>query len=957
MDRCTATVAAAPPPRIGGFPTFVAATVSYRGGMRELDSPANHRQVVGDFLVAASSATAVLTVEGEPGIGKTSLCREAIRLARRAQYQVLECRPTSAEASLSFAGLTDLLSSVDDAMFEALPAPQCAAVRAAVLRVKPTSAATDERAIGTGVASMLGWLSARGPILISIDDTHWLDPPTHAALMFALRRLASMPIGLVVSSRPGTSAAGELAEAIRDPAWSRALVLRGLPDAELFRIVRDRLGLALSRPQLTRVADVSEGNPFVAVELARALVSSGDISATSLPVPESLQSLAAEKLAALSPASHVALLAVACTARPTLSLLTRLGLRSGLEQAEDVGIVELTRDRVEFTHPLLAAAAVDRASPSARRAMHERLSEVVHTPEEVARHRALAVPEPDDDVAAALDVAVDSAIARGAAIAALELAALALDRTQDTMSPAAWRRRVRLAERLHVSGSTAAAAQLLEGLADDCPPGPLRARGWLLLTEVAYQTTSADKAARHARAALADAVDDPVLSARARLSLAALSSDVVETTLHVAAARIVLDEGDVRDPELLAWVACEEVSARFHRGDGLDREALDRALALERGGREWTSADQVASVRPVLLKWADYPEAALAGLEELRDKATEEGNDGLLPYVDGHIPVVLLRLGWTADAAAAAAEHLVHAEAAGQESQRVQALYNMALVNAHLGELDEAGKAAGQTLEWGDREDDPWMQMSAEGLLGFIAVGRADMPAARGWFDRWAVRCAELGLRDPGVSRHHGDHVEALLATGAVEEAAARTEEFSERAHRAGRVSAAAVAARCRALLASATGQPDAALQHLDDAMLLHRRCLVPFDQARTLLTAGIVHRRAKHKLDARSSLVEAVSVFTAMDAAGWAARAQTELQRVAGRSGPTLELTATEQRVAELAASGLTNREVAERAFISPKTVESNLARAYRKLGISSRAELGAKMASATKESRTGSS
>lgn len=522
-----------------------------------------------------------------------------------------------------------------------------------------------------------------------------------------------------------------------------------------------------------------------------------------------------------------------------------------------------------FAHPLLAAAALGLASSPAMRAMHARLSQVVSEPESVARHRALAVPEPDDTVAAALDKAVDSAASRGAAITALDLARLALDRTEDPASPEAWERRVRLAERLHVGGSTLEAGRVLEGRADGCPAGSLRGRGWLLLTDLTYQTSSVDQAVRCAEAAVADAGDDPSLRARAWLSMAALSSNAADSTRHVAAARECLDESEEQDPELLAWVACEEVSARFHRGDGLDRTALEQALALERQGRVWRSGDQVAAVRPVLLKWADLHTEALAGLEELRDKAREEGNDGLLPYVSGHIPGILLRMGRTHPAAAAAAQHLADAEAAGQESQRMQALYNTALVDTHLGLLDAAWKAADEIAVWAEREGDPWLQMSAAGVFGFVALSRDDIRTARTWFDQWASQCEALGLIDPGISRHHGDHVEVLLAAGAADEAAARTDELRERARRAQRVSALAIAARCQGLIASIAGQQDRAVRH---PLQLHRVSPIPFEQARTLLAAGVVHRRAKQKREAREFLVQAVSAFTEVDAAAWVA-------------------------------------------------------------------------------------
>jgi DNA-binding CsgD family transcriptional regulator len=466
-----------------------------------------------------------------------------------------------------------------------------------------------------------------------------------------------------------------------------------------------------------------------------------------------------------------------------------------------------------------------------------------------------------------------------------------------------------------------------------------------MLTEIAYQTSTLQSAIDHAAAALEDARGDASLEARCLLSLAVLSTDGRDSARFTAEALRLLEANGIDDPQLLAWAECEDVSARFHLGQGLDRVGLDHALALERTARTWLSGDQVAAVRPVLLKWADQPDDALAALDELRARAEDEGNEGVIPYVAGHVPGILLRLGRLHDAAAAAADHLGLAERTGQESQRMQALYNVSLIDAHLGKLVAAELAGEEILEWARRQDDQWLEMSATSALGFIALCREDSLAARAWLDRWSQLADELGVIDPGISRFYGDHIESLVACGEIVEATTRTDELERRSARAGRVSAAAIAARCRALLAAAAGQTQIALEQIQIALDLDLTCPVPFERQRSLLVAGVVHRRARQKAAARNSLTEAALGFAALGAVEWSERCKRELQRVGTPAGNATTLTATEQKIAELAATGLTNRQVAERSFLSPKTVEANLARVYRKLGITSRAELGARM------------
>ncbi len=901
------------------------------------------REVAATFVAAAASGFAVLQIEGDAGIGKTTLLRFTADSALAAGGRVVSCGLTEAESTLSFAGLTDLMRGVSFDHLEDLPGPQRHALAVATLREAPADAAIDGRTIGTALVNVLSTMAEEGPLIVAIDDAHWLDRASADVLTFAMRRMHGQRCGVVTCRRPGMADLGFTAH-LGSPSWERTLAMRGLSAAALFHIVRDQQGVTLRRPTLLRITEAARGNPFLTLELSRANTAGNDGS-DAVSLTESLQLLVWKRLSALSDEARGALLAVACAVRPTPAMIAGLGHRAGLEEAEVAQVISVDHGRVVFDHPLLSAAVVQAATAPALRATHRQLGDVCTDVEGRARHFALANPDPDPETSAALDQAVLAAEARGATVIAAELARLALDRTVASDVVAEWERRLRLARLLHAAGSAVTAGETLADVERRCPPGQLRAEVQLVMTEVAYQTATTERALVHARAALDDAGADLNLRARALLSMAVLSTDGREKSEYAAeASRCLAKAGEV-DPSLLAWAALEMLSARFHLGQGLDLDALEEALAAERSGRVWRSADQVAAVRPVLLKWADQNEAALAALDELRDRAQVEGNEGLLPYIAGHIPGILLRTGRFEDAATASALHLELALATGQDGQRMQALYNSSLVDAHRGNLQLATATGHEMLTWSTANGDRWVEMSACAVLGFSAFSGGDLQAARSWLDRWWDISEAEGLVDPGITRFHGDHIEALIGLGAVTEAAASTARLEQRAAKAARVSASAVAARCRALLLATSGNHQDALSAVDAALALHELCPNAFDLARTLLTQGVIHRRAKEKAAAKQSLGRAHAMFVDLGARAFSDRTALELARIGTRVTLASELTASERRIAELAASGLTNRQVAERSFMSPKTVEANLARVYRKLGISSRAELGARM------------
>ncbi len=867
-------------------------------------------------------------IAGAAGIGKSALW-EAVQQALPAPAWLLRTRSRAAETGLAFAGLTDLLETVPDDVLAELPEPQRAALVGATLR-SGSAPVTDRRAVATALRTLLSRLAESGPVLVALDDVQWLDPASTEALEFAVHRC---PLGLLVAVRD-PSGAIPVADASAAPATR--VDLEGLSVAAIHHLVVDVIGHALTRPALVRVAETSGGNPLFALELARVLDASGARAGQLPRLPASLTSAVSERFARLSPDAQRSVLVVALAATPTVGLLRATGAVAGLDEAEEAGLLVVTDGRVELHHPLLGPAAVEQTPAPGVRAAHTALAAALEGNEEQsARHLALAAPEPDESVAEALDRAVVATRHRGALAAADELARLALDHSPHAASDVVLRRTFVLAGLAFEEGDAAEAERLYRTVYDGAADPDLRVSAALDLAETLWKRGELVECVDVAREAAA-AGASPELTARAHLTLVALWEDREENT---ARALEVLDRSRSTDPQLRSWAQLAVLDMDYGAGRGLDVEALEVALATERLGRAWRSDDQVATCRPAMLKYVDHMDAALSALDELRAQAEAEGNVGQLIYVVGHYPVLLLRMGDLAGARAATEEHLELATTTGQTNHLWQARHNQAAVELYAGRVDAAAAAVAELP--GVLQADVFAQRAYRAAAGAVALAQGDASAAAAHLDVWWT-CAQERGDDPGVSRGHSDYAEALVAVGRYDDCAVFLDQAEEACGRAGRTSVLALVARGRAMLHAARGELDDARAAIEEAIRLDGEVPIAVEGPRHLLLAGQLHRRRKEKLKARSVLEKALDGFESVGAAGWAARAHAELARVNIRPGAPTGLTASEQRVAELAARGLTTREIAEAAFISPKTVEANLTRIYRKLGIRSRAELG---------------
>jgi ATP/maltotriose-dependent transcriptional regulator MalT len=235
-----------------------------------------------------------------------------------------------------------------------------------------------------------------------------------------------------------------------------------------------------------------------------------------------------------------------------------------------------------------------------------------------------------------------------------------------------------------------------------------------------------------------------------------------------------------------------------------------------------------------------------------------------------------------------------------------------------------------------------------------LAFSRGEAAAADRHLRRAVAILDAAGFREPAILRIHADAIEAAIATGDLKRAEELPLRFEQHAKDSEIDWNRATSRRCRALLQAAQGDLAAAAETIEQALAEHERLPMPVELGRTLLVQGQIERRLKHKRAAKEALKQASALFEQLGTRLWAEKARAELERVAPRPSEPGQLSATEARVAGLAAAGSTNRDVAAALFMSPKTVEVNLARIYQKLGIRSRAELGARLAQLEQPSAT---
>jgi DNA-binding CsgD family transcriptional regulator/predicted negative regulator of RcsB-dependent stress response len=900
---------------------------------------------VTEFLAAVAEGPTGLLLDGEAGIGKTRLWQTAIEEARRRGYRVLSARAGQAETSLAYAVVADLLEDVDTDVTVNLPEVQRLALDRLLLRGDADGPDTDHRVAAAAVLNTLEILCVDQPLVLAVDDVQWLDVCSREVIGLVARRL-NCPVGLLLTERigePGPNHTEWLQ--LAHPDRLRRHRVAPLTLGGLHAMLSERLGRSFPRPTLIRIAETSGGNPLYALELARAI--SQQTAAGEPALPASLADVVRRRIQGIDEVVRDVLLAAACVAAPTVQLVASATEKTPeevlelLEVAEGQGLVELEGVTVRFAHPLLARGVYSEAGPARRRHMHRRLAGVISQPEQKARHLALAATSQDDDTLAALDAAADAARVRGAPAAAAELLEFAMRLGGDTDL-----RRLQAAAHYFTAGDSVRAEELLTSILPRMPHGPLRAIASMQLAGIVVDHNDFQRGMELLDDALADSGSDPTLQVHCLVSLAMAqtNSNDHEAALRNADRAVEIAE-QTGQHQLVGHALTGRVFTRFVFGFGVDDSELRRALDYEDPNADVPLYFRARAAAGLINSWSGHLDEAYATLQDLRTRSLDRGADRDLLALSVSATLVELWRGRLDEAATYADDAVERAEQVGGDNSRLVALGVRAIVGAYAGRVRAARADAEAALAMARLSGMSRMTWWPLGVLIFVEVSLGNYAQA--------LTVLEPLMRDylatPGNeifgSFFVPDAVEALVAVGRHTEAQRLIDRFDDDGRRLDRPWMSAVAGRGRGMELAARGDVEGAVAAVTEAMAHHERLPMPFERARTALLLGQLQRRQRRKEAAAATLGEALQTFEDIGATLWAQRARDELARVNVRPTRGQGLTPSERRVADLAASGVSNRDIAATLFISIKTVEANLGRVYRKLGVRGRVALARRL------------
>jgi DNA-binding CsgD family transcriptional regulator/tetratricopeptide (TPR) repeat protein len=883
----------------------------------------------------------VLLVTGEAGMGKTALIAEAADRARLTGMRVLSVTGRESESKLAFAGLHQLLRPVLSRAV-GLPGRQARALLGA-LGLDADPGLPDPLLTGVAVLTLLSDLSERSPVLVVADDAHWLDRSSLEALAFAASRLDAERVALLMGVRGQAPPSG---------------FDRGFPELHLGPLSAADAGLLLDgqpRPPRGRaraqVLAQAQGNPMALIELTKVIAEDPAASrrwaAEPLPLTDRLTAVITSRFATLPEPARAALLLAAVADGPDLSAAANRGSApdaQALGPAEQLGLIKIDRTGLRFSHPLVRSAVYHSAPFAQRAAAHRQLAEALHDqPDRRAWHLAATALDPDEQVASLLEATAAQAQRRG---------------------------------------GMAAAALAMERAAELSPDPEGQARRLVAAASAAVSTGQADWVQDLATRALA-VTADPGLRLTARrnagwaLAYTGRRSAALPTLIAVA-------EEASRDQPDLAWDAlADAASAAYHSGTSAGRRAVSRILALLENqrpvagghGPRADTGPHTLFIRACIDPFGSRSEL-VRYLHRISCSSLEEP--------------ALWRVGsaaWFLDETDLAITLLQDAmqrlRAPGTQGTSGPGLTALGWAYIDTGRWDEAQEAAAEAADLAEANQMELVAASANLIAATVLAMRADSGAARSHADRALANAepAESGLvaararRALGIAAlADGSHLLAFtqlrqlfseegapvhnifsylgvadIATAAVR--ADRRMEGQDVLERALSHLDGTASPRLEQLIARARGilaGPGEAEAHFDKALSDPAGYQWPFERAQLRLDYAEWLRRRRRIKDAKPVLAEVLGTFRRLRARSWTQRTEAELRAcgvaVAGAPGERDalgELTPQQRQIVRLASDGLTNREIGDRLFLSPRTVSSHLYRSFPKLGVTDRHQL----------------
>ncbi|MGX1915917.1 helix-turn-helix transcriptional regulator [Streptomyces phaeochromogenes] len=883
--------------------------------------------------VDSASANPVVMLVGDMGMGKSALLDRAVRRAEASGARVLRAEGSESEASLAFSALHQLLRPAPAAV-DMLPEKQRAAIQDA-FGVAPStpghSSAPDLMLIGVAVLSLLSALGGQRPVLVVLDDAQWFDRASLDALSFVARRLEGEPVTMLIAVRGGDHL----------PGFDRhvpTLTLGPLDSAAANRLLDLQPKSPAGRTR-THILDQAGGNPLALVELTRAATAhdaaTGMPSAGPLPLTDHLERIFAARLNGLPAATTRVLLLLAAMD----SVDTAIAVSAGLPDAEDetwlpaeqAALVRRTGRDVRFRHPLVRSAVYHAASLGARREAHLALAEMLRDePDRRAWHLAAACPGPDAAVSAELE---------------------------------------RTAARARRRGGHAAAAKALQRAAELAPRREDSAR--LLVEAASAAVFTGDLAWVEELAATARTrTDDASLLASAAVQAGRLAILTVRHTTVFSRLTDAAEELAVSQPAAALDLLAGAAVVRFYSGEDTQRHRIQNILgrlpedAAPAGLGTWVRAvsdpfdgrAHLVSLLPQLAAEAEArPEqlttvGIMAWLLDETPRAVrafDEAFDrwelrGPLPEgLGGAVAWAYVERGRWDQAREACARTTAVGRVTGLDHAVACAATVDATVLAYQGHASSARARADEALALTDPLESRSVCVYARRALGAAA-------AAEGAYET-AYDQLRMVFTADGAPVHYHASYPALADLAAAAVRSGRREEAAAIVERSARALADDASPRLRALISRARGllaDPEDAEPHfraaLADPVFEHW----PFERAQTLLDLAEWLRRRRRIAEARGPLTEALEIFRRLGAHPWIERARAE-SRAAGLGvtdtapDALAELSPQQQQIIHLAARGLTNREIGERLFLSPRTVSSHLYRSFPKLGITARSQL----------------